>query len=481
MNLINQLFFAVLTSSVTSTFLLLVWWMLRGFFMLVNPRMIYVLLRWICFLYILPVGYVAALFSYRVWFQGQDDVWMLVFSRTEDIMGRLRICGNIWILLVLAIFAALFLDNRRWCRKFRDNIQITSDMKPEMLVKFEEVCRALHIERGKLSLQKNVLVNSPMIVGIRRPQVIMPERDYTPEELEIIFYHELAHYRHKDLQYKVFVIMILMLNCFNPFCFLLLWLVNEWSEYMADVSALEASGHLHDAKLYFNKIVDLVPNDKKSRKGRFLFSTLSKNDKSLSRRIDFMKKYQRAKSAGKAVTVALTTAFVLLGTTTVYASGKTVADLHNIIYQNTEERTDESTEKLVVAEDGMVEHYCDVEDLNLDGLQEVSTLDQDIVTVDAGVHYNFDWIVNPNTRHVSGPYKVSKGQYICTSVTISPRDKVYWLGIMDHEGHARYVTGTGAASHNFAITETKTYRVFIQNNYKDGKTKLDAKGYFLYE
>ena len=194
-----------------------------------------------------------------------------------------------------------------------------------------------------------------------------------------------------------------------------------------------------------------------------------------------MKKYQRAKSAGKAVTVALTTAFVLLGTTTVYASGKTVADLHNIIYQNTEERTDESTEKLVVAEDGMVEHYCDVEDLNFDGLQEVSTLDQDIVTVDSGVHYNFDWIVNPNTRHVSGIYKVSKGQNICASVTVTPTDKDFWLGIMDHEGHARYVTGRGAAAHTFAITETKTYRVFIQNNYKDGKTKLNAKGYFAYE
>ncbi len=31
------------------------------------------------------------------------------------------------------------------------------------------------------------------------------------------------------------------------------------------------------------------------------------------------------------------------------------------------------------------------------------------------------------------------------------------------------------------ITETKNYRVFVQNNYKDGKTKLNAKGYFLYE
>lgn len=193
-----------------------------------------------------------------------------------------------------------------------------------------------------------------------------------------------------------------------------------------------------------------------------------------------MKKYQRARKAGKAVTAALTAAFVLMSTTTIFASGKTVADLHNFIYQSTEGQTKEN-EKMVVTDDGYVEHYCDVEDLNFEDLQEVSTLDQDIVTIDSGVHYNIDWIVNPNTRHVSGPYKVKNGETICAAVVVEPIDKVYWLGIMDHEGHARYVETTGSAAHDFKITETKNYRVFVQNNYKDGKTKLNAKGYFLYE
>lgn len=68
MNLINQLFFAVLISSVNSTLLLFVWRLLRGFFMLVNVKLIYDILRWICIMYILPIEYTAVLFHYRAWF-----------------------------------------------------------------------------------------------------------------------------------------------------------------------------------------------------------------------------------------------------------------------------------------------------------------------------------------------------------------------------------------------------------------------------
>lgn len=480
MNLINQLLFAVLISSITSTFLLLVWWMLRGFFMLVDPKMIYTSLRWICLLYMLPIGYVAVIFAYRVWFQGQDKVWMLVFSRTEDITSGLHVISVIWFIIALVLLIYRWIDNKVWCRKFRDNIEVERKYDPDIVDTYEMVCDVLEIPKEKLSLQKNVLIDMPMIVGIRHPQVILPERDYTKEELEIIFFHELSHFKHKDLQCKILVVVVLMFHVFNPFCYVLLGIVNLWSEFMADASALEMSGQLHDAKLYFNKIVDLVPDHKKTIREKFLFSTLYKDDNTLSRRIDFMKKYQRARKAGKAVTAALTAAFVLMSTTTIFASGKTVADLHNFIYQSTEGQTQE-VERMIVTEDGFVEHYCDVEDLNFDGLQEVSTLDQDIVTIDSGVHYNIDWIVNPNTRHVSGPYKVSKGENICAAVVVEPISKTYWLGIMDHEGHARYIETSGASSHHFLITETKSYRVFVQNNYKDGKTTLNAKGYFLYE
>lgn len=197
-----------------------------------------------------------------------------------------------------------------------------------------------------------------------------------------------------------------------------------------------------------------------------------------------MKKYQKMKSASKIVTAALAAVFVFASATTAYASGMTVADLHNVVYQKTENFTNAVDEtavgRAVVAEDGMVEYHCKIDDLNREGLQVVSTPDQDIVAMAAGVHYSFDWQVEPSTRYVSGPFslKTTQKMNVCTNVT--PGNKVYYMGIMDHQGNAYYVRGTGALAHNFNIPESTSYRVFVQNDHTDG-TVLHATGYFVYD
>lgn len=366
------------------------------------------------------------------------------------------------------------LDDWIWCRRLEDNI----DEEPEVIEVFERVCKCLGIQKGELGIAKNVLVPMPMIVGVRSKQILLPEGDYSTRDLEMIFFHELSHYKHKDLRWKVVVVIIRMVHCFNPAAYILLKVVNYWSECMADVSALEKAGHI-DAQTYFSKILNLVPDRKKPERERYLFSALYKNDRILNRRIEFMKKYKKARPSSKVLTAVMSAAFVCISASTAFASGKTVADLHNVVYQNLEEKVKEP-EQLVVADDGMVEHYCSVEDLNMENMQEVSTLDQDIVSFTAGVYYSFDWIVNPNTRHVSGEHVVNAGQQIMASATVTPGSKTCWLGIMNDEGTARYVSGSGALGHRFKITNRGRYRVFVQNNYKDGTT-LHAIGSFLYE
>lgn len=197
-----------------------------------------------------------------------------------------------------------------------------------------------------------------------------------------------------------------------------------------------------------------------------------------------MKKYQKMKSAGKVVTAALAAAFVLASGTTAYASGRTVADLHSVVYQKTENFTDAIDEnavgKAVVADDGMIEYHCRIEDLDWEGLDIVSAPDPEIVALAAGVHYNFDWRVESHTRYVSGPYRINTNQKIGVSVSVTPMDKTYYMGIMDHQGNAYYVKGTGSLAHNFNIPISTDYRVFVQNDYRDG-TELHATGYFVYE
>lgn len=221
-----------------------------------------------------------------------------------------------------------------------------------------------------------------------------------------------------------------------------------------------------------------------------------------------MLKYVKTKPSGKTATTALAAAFVMMSVTTAYASGATVADIHNLIYQNMEEQINETdvvsamsdaalaneAEPLdiqniadeqapgtaVVTEDGTVEYYCNVKDLDWDNIEIISSPDEGIATVEAGKVYPIDWTVRSNTRYVSGDYKVQAGGNIDASVVIRPSDKKCWLGIMNDTGTARYVEGTGILSHTFKITETCRYRVFVQNNFTDGTT-LYANGSFIYE
>ena len=64
---------------------------------------------------------------------------------------------------------------------------------------------------------------------------------------------------------------------------------------------------------------------------------------------------------------------------------------------------------------------------------------------------------------MSNQFWVTKGQTIHIGSTAIPDSSTYWIGIMDGLNNARYVEGSGSLSHDFAITSSGHYRVFVQN------------------
>lgn len=454
--------------------------------MVTNAKLIYITLRCICIMYLLPIGYVAALFTYRGWFRGQEQTWELVFLRSGDITAHLWIFAICWFCVSVTMLIRTFFEYLGWSIMLADNIP---EDDPVIVRAFHKACDGLHIRADKLAINRNVKAKSPFIIGIIHPQIILPEKDYTEQDLEMIFFHELSHYKHRDLIYKGMVVLIKTVHFFNPVVYMLLARVNLWSEYMADVSALEASGNLYNAKPYFDNIVKLIPGGSDQDKAAGVISTLAKNDDILQRRVDFMTKYLKVKAAGKVVTAALAGAFILLSASTAYASGKTVADLHNIVYQSTEKRTN-FTDNIVAdnVDTGSVaasdvntleEHYITIDDLNQGDVKTIYPPEDDIMSITAGVMYNFDWNVESNTRHVSGEYYIKAGQKVSVYAYVTPTTKDFWLGIMK-PGSAWYVEGKRSASHTFTVSSSGYYRVFVQNNYKDG-TNLHAVGNYIYD
>lgn len=135
-------------------------------------------------------------------------------------------------------------------------------------------------------------IGSPMLLGFIRPYIIIPLHRYSEEELEMIFCHELMHYKHKDAYKKLFFSVVAAVQWFNPFVWLLVRecigslevmcdeavTKNSDKQYKRDYCYMllkmgEQSGSLTTAASYFSTKemlkmrIDNVFNRKKKRSG----------------------------------------------------------------------------------------------------------------------------------------------------------------------------------------------------------------------
>jgi len=85
----------------------------------------------------------------------------------------------------------------------------------EMRALFEEEKAGMGI-KGRIRLAYAQGISAPMLAGFVRPTVFLADISYTTEELMLVFRHELTHYRHKDLWYKLALIIVRSLYWYNP-------------------------------------------------------------------------------------------------------------------------------------------------------------------------------------------------------------------------------------------------------------------------
>ena len=89
-------------------------------------------------------------------------------------------------------------------------------------VEDEETLFQLHLIKEKMGIKSKIrllhypMTQSPMLLGFRDILIVLPELDYTEEELQLIFQHELTHYQHYDVLINLFAILAKSLHWFNP-------------------------------------------------------------------------------------------------------------------------------------------------------------------------------------------------------------------------------------------------------------------------
>ena len=77
---------------------------------------------------------------------------------------------------------------------------------------------------------------TPMLIGLFRPTIVLPERNYVNEQLKSILLHELTHMRRKDIVAKWLSLIALSLHWFNP----LVWFLRREIDSICELSCDEA-------------------------------------------------------------------------------------------------------------------------------------------------------------------------------------------------------------------------------------------------
>ncbi len=123
-------------------------------------------------------------------------------------------------------------------------------------VLLDEVKTQIGIRR-KIALKRSPLTDVPLMVGIIRPTLILPETELTETELRHVFMHELTHCKRLDLCYKLFALIVNALHWFNPLAYLLVRRINEDCEISCDTAVTKRMSE-SEKKAYMRTIVNLM-------------------------------------------------------------------------------------------------------------------------------------------------------------------------------------------------------------------------------
>src|SRR5699024_2425187 len=115
-----------------------------------------------------------------------------------------------------------------------------------------------------INLKSCQYIGSPMLIGIFNPIVLIPNTDEDKKTLEMIFLHELNHYKRKDILIKAFGFIVNIIHWFNPIVYLLLRYMDNYCECSIDDKVVNEM-KIEDRKYYGETILKLIDNSNDRR------------------------------------------------------------------------------------------------------------------------------------------------------------------------------------------------------------------------
>lgn len=124
----------------------------------------------------------------------------------------LELLEKIWCLGMLLYFGRVFISYVA----FRKMVKRWSLPAKPMAHQILEQVKLQYGVRRKIELKRNGKLTSPVLHGLLRPVILLPDMSYSEMEYRYIFQHELSHYKHGDILLKYVFTLCQGVYWFHP-------------------------------------------------------------------------------------------------------------------------------------------------------------------------------------------------------------------------------------------------------------------------
>ncbi len=246
-----------------------------------------------------------------------------------EVMGAVLL---IWFVGAMVFAGWHFYCCRRFGKQLLENsIPIPEDTTAALLSS-RKAALGVH---GDVKLMLNHKITSPMLVGLRRPMILLPVSSISEMDLKLVLTHELMHLKRKDLWVKVLALIAGTLHWFNPFVHVLRKDVSIWGELSCDEALASEMSH-EERKHYGEAILNTLDNH--SGINTAFYSPLCEGKKHIERRLIRMLNVKKTK---KYIAVLAVAAILAIGGTGLaLATSSTGNDIGNAINVSADKQSD---------------------------------------------------------------------------------------------------------------------------------------------
>lgn len=235
-----------------------------------------------------------------------------------DAMTELNLLSWLVALWLIGGISILFYKVRIYYKIRYQILDRSYELNDLMIINSLLSCKEQVGIKTKVTLRVNPFIQTPLVIGVRRPIILLPENYFKVEELRFIFLHELFHIKNKDLWFRYISLISLILHWYNPFVYLLNKNLQTYSEFACDEAVVSSMSKSERAK-YGSVILNMATFVPTVCNGSFATFSSKRN---LKKRLEYLIQVKKMKKSMKYFSRLIGIAVVFCGVaTTIFIYG----------------------------------------------------------------------------------------------------------------------------------------------------------------